>query len=110
MTATERAEQHSQNMAKIEENNNQLRQIGDLLDALVAQRDGLKAENNLFRIHLVNFLNTWEAKWDRKDLDKSELSYEEIEEYKQAASFMAKFGRTNNRIDEVTEYIETITI
>lgn len=95
--------QHSQNMAKLEENMNSLQELDKLMDNIIAQ-------NKLLRIHLVNFLNTWEAKWDRKDLDKSELSYEEIEEYKQAASFMAKFGRANNRIDEVTEYIESLTI
>ncbi len=55
-------------------------------------------------IHLAKMLDEIEGQIDN---DPSQLSYEILEDYINAAGHMAReFGRQYNRIDEVLEYIQ----
>jgi len=57
-------------------------------------------------IHLSKMLDEVEAQFDR---DPSEMSPEFLEDYVNAAGHLGRnFGRSNNRIDNVLEYLQTI--
>lgn len=113
MSTTERIDQMSKEIHQTIDNNN----------AIIAQAiencDKVIAENKLLRIHLGNFLETWEAIWNNKTMaykgalvfssgtvqdPRSEYSYEELEEYLQAAEFMKRLGRKPNNIEEVEKF------
>lgn len=69
--------------------------------------DIIQAQLNICQAHLKNHLDTFEAHFDR---DKSDLSFEECQDYSAAAEFMARFGRTNNRVVEVEEHLNNMPV
>lgn len=99
----------------------EIHQTIDNNNAVIAQAiencDKIIAENKLLRLHMGNFLDTWEAIWDHKTMvykgllvfshgaqDPRDYSYGELEQYLEAAGFMKRLGRSPNRIEEVEKF------
>jgi hypothetical protein len=64
----------------------------------------MKTVTDITALHLAKMLDEIEGQFDN---DPSQLSYEILEDYINAAGHMAKeFGRQHNRIDAVLEYLQ----
>jgi hypothetical protein len=77
-----------------------------LLKELNENIDKLNSRLVLAKTHLTNMCDTWEARFDLWSRNKNvdEYSYEELNEYVEAAKFLQSLGRKSNRI----EFVEII--
>jgi hypothetical protein len=75
-----------------------------LIDSIDLQMKKLKADSDTLAMHLSNFLNEFEGRFDSDEkCDSPEIA----EEYIDAATYMKNFhGRKENRIRHVQEWID----
>lgn len=67
------------------------------------------AKVSTLKLHLSNFCDTWEARFDYNvQRNAADYSYEELQEYIEAATYLERFfERKNNRVREAEEMQES---